>query len=125
MALGLRLCPRHRLQSGRKTNFGSRQLGPPEGRATNAAVLARQAFPFQAGGSLNPSDMDSDPSFPVVSSERGNRGMSNYMSVPLSDLTNATTENAQMGNTLLLAVERPNNMAIYISGAREIRTFVA
>lgn len=51
--------------------------------------------------------------------------MSNYMSVPLSDLTNATTENAQMGNTLLLAVERPNNMAIYISGAREIRTFVA
>ena len=46
--------------------FGSRQLGPPEGGVTYAAVLVGPAAPTQPSGSLKPTAMDSDMSEPAA-----------------------------------------------------------
>jgi len=105
--------------------FGSRQLGPPEGGVTYAAVLVGPAAPTQPSGSLKPTAMDSDVSEPAVSSETVNRRMSSDMSGPLSNKPNGTTLNAQVDNTCLPAREPPNKMPIFISGVRDTRAFLA
>ena len=55
--------------TGEQAVDGSRQLGPPEGGATYAAVLVGPAAPNQPSGSLKPTTMDSDPSEPAVLTE--------------------------------------------------------
>jgi hypothetical protein len=50
--------------------------------------------------------------------------MSVYMSGPLSDMPNGTTNRAEVNNTCLPAVERPNNTPIFISGVRDTRAFL-
>ena len=62
---------------------GSRQLGPPEGGVTHAAVLAGPVAPFQPSGSLKPTAMGSNLFEPAVSSETANRRMSSDISGPL------------------------------------------
>ena len=51
--------------------------------------------------------------------------MSSDMFGPLSDKPDGTTPNAQVTNTWLSVGERPNKTRIFISGAREIRAFLA
>ena len=111
--------------TGEQAESCSRQLGPPEGGSTYAAVLAGSVVPFQPSGSLKPTAMDSDPSEPAVSSETVNRRMSSDMSGPLSDMPDGTTFNAQVANTCLPAGERPNKTPIFISGVRDTRAFLA
>jgi hypothetical protein len=71
----------------------SRQLGPPEGGATYAAVLAGPVAPHQPSGSPKTTAMYSNLSESAVSSETANtsRRMSNDMSGPLSDKPDGTT----------------------------------
>ena len=69
--------------------------------------------------------MDSEPSEPAVSSETVNRLKSSDMSGPLRDMPDGTTTNAQVANTCLPAVERPNTTPILISGVRDARAFLA
>jgi hypothetical protein len=96
----------------------SRQLGPPEGGATYAAILAGTVAPHQTSGSLKPKAMDSDPSESSASSESANRRMSNDMCGPLSDKLDGTNpQHAQVTNTCLPAGQRPNKTPIFISGA--------
>ena len=52
--------------TGELPAIGSRQLGPPEGRATYAAVLDRTVALFQPGGSLKPTAIESELSEPAV-----------------------------------------------------------
>jgi hypothetical protein len=97
------------------------QLGPPEGGATYAAVLAGPVAPFQPSGSLKPIAMDSELSESAVSPETVNMRMSSDMSGPLSDMPDGTTIRAHEGNTCLPAGERPNQTPIFISGVRDTR----
>ena len=69
----------------------SRQLGPPEGGSTYAAVLAGSAAPIHPSGTLKPTAMDSDPSESAVSTETATRRMSYDMSGPLSGTPAGTT----------------------------------
>jgi hypothetical protein len=89
------------------------------------AALAGTISPFQPNGSLKPTAMGSDLSEPTVLFETANRRMSSDMSRPLSDKPGGTTPNAQVTNTCLPAGERPNKMPIFISGASDIRSFLA
>ena len=82
--------------TGELAAVGSRQLGPPEGGVTYAAVLAMPVAPFQPSGSLKPTAMDSDLSEPTVSSETANRRTSSNISGLLIDKPNGTTPNAQV-----------------------------
>jgi hypothetical protein len=84
----------------------SRQLGPPEGGATYAAVLAGPIAPLQPSGSLN------------------NRRMSD-MSGPLSGKPDGTNPHAQVANTCLPAGQRPNKTPIFISGVGDVHSFLA
>jgi len=111
--------------TGELAAIGSRQLGPPEGGVTYAAVLARPITPFQPSGSLKPTAMDSDVSEPAVSSKTTNRRMSSDMSGPLSDKPDGTTPNAQVASTCLPAGECPNKMPIFISGFSDTHAFLA
>jgi hypothetical protein len=43
---------------------------------------------------------------------------------PLSEMPNGTTNRALVANTCLPAGERPNKAPIFISGDRDIRTFL-
>ena len=85
--------------TGEQVVDGSRKLDPPEGGATYAALLAGLAAPNQASGSLKPTDMDSDPSEPAVSTETANSRMSNDMSGPLSDTPAGTNLNGKVATT--------------------------
>ena len=58
----------------------NRQLGPPKGGASYAAVLAGPVAPFQSIGSLKPIAVDSDMSEPAFPPETANRRMSSDMS---------------------------------------------
>ena len=102
----------------------NRQLGPPEGGATYAAILAGPVVPFQPSGSLKPTAMESDPSEPAVSTETVNRRMSSDMPGPLSDMPDGTTTHAQVTNAYFPAGERPNKRPIFISGVRDTRAFL-
>ena len=92
----------------------NRQLGPPKGVGSYAAVLDGPVPPFQPSGSLKPTDMDSDISEPADSPETANRRMSNDMSGPLSDKPDGTTKHPQVANTCLPAGDRPNKKSIFI-----------
>jgi len=92
----------------------SRQLGPPEGGATYAAVLDEPVAPFQASGALKPTAKDTDLSETTVSSETVNRRMYRDMSGPLSDEPDGTTKHVRLPNTCLQAGDIPNKMPIYI-----------
>ena len=111
--------------TGEQAASCSRQLGPPEGGSTYAAVLPGSVVPFQRSGSLKPTAMDSDPSEPAVSSEAVNRRISSDMSGPLSDMPVGTTTHAQETFACLPAGERPNKTPIFISGVRDARAFLA
>jgi hypothetical protein len=111
--------------TGEQAASCSRQLGPPEGGVTYAAVLDGAVAPFQPSGTLKPTAMDSDPSESAVSPEKAKRRMSRDMSGPLSDMPIGTTNCAQVANTCLPAGERPNKTPIFISGARYTRSFLA
>jgi hypothetical protein len=111
--------------TGEQAASSSRQLGPPEGGATYAAVLAGPVTPFQPSGSLKPTAMDSEMSESAVSPETVNRRMSSYMSGPLSDMPDGTTIRVQVANTCLPAGELPNKTPIFISGVRDTRAFLA
>jgi hypothetical protein len=111
--------------TGELAAVGIRQLGPPEGGVTYAAVLAGLVTLYQPSASLKPTAMDSDLSEPTVSTETANRSMSADMSGPLSDKPVGTTPNAQVANTWVPAGERPNNTPIFISGVRDARAFLA
>jgi len=76
------------------------------------ADLDGPVAPFQPSGTLEPTAMGSIPSEPAVSSETANRLMSSDMFGPLSDKSDGTTPNAQVTNTCLPAVERPNKTPI-------------
>jgi hypothetical protein len=102
-----------------------RQLGPPKGGATYAAVLARPVAPLQPNGSLKPTAMGSVQSEPAVSSETDNRRMSTDMSGPLSDKPDDTTPHAQVANTCVPAGQRPNKTPIFITGVSDVRSFLA
>jgi hypothetical protein len=52
--------------TGEEAAVSSRLLGPPEGGATYASVLAGPIAPHQPSGSLKPTAMDSDPFEPAV-----------------------------------------------------------
>jgi hypothetical protein len=82
--------------TGEQAASCSRQLGPPEGGVTYAAVLAGTVAPFQTSGLLKPTAMDSEPSESAVSPETVKRRMSNDMSGPLSDMPNGSTNRAQV-----------------------------
>jgi hypothetical protein len=69
--------------------------------------------------------MGSDPSEPTVSSETANRRMSSDMFGPLSGKLDGTTPQAQEANICLPAGERPNKTPIFITGARDTRSFLA
>jgi hypothetical protein len=103
----------------------SRQLGPPEGGATYAAVLATPVAPFQPSGLLKPTSRDSELSESAVSPETVNRRMYSDMSGPLSDMLDGTTNRAQVANTCLPAGKRPNKTPIFTSGVRDARAFLA
>jgi len=92
---------------------------------TYAAVLAGSVAPLQPSGPIKPTAMDSNPSESAVSFETVNRRMSSDMSGPLSDKPDGTTTSAQVTNTCLPAGERPNKTAIFISGVRDTRAFLA
>jgi len=111
--------------TGEQAASRSRQLGPPEGGVTNAAVLAGPVDPSQPSGSLKPIAMDSDISETAVSSETANRRMCINMSVSLSDMPDGTTLNAQVASNCLPTGQRPNKTPIFISGFRDTRTFLA
>jgi hypothetical protein len=51
--------------TGEKAASSSRQLGPPEGGATYAAILAGPVAPFQPSGSLKLTAVDSEMSEPL------------------------------------------------------------
>jgi hypothetical protein len=51
--------------TGEQAASGSRQLGPPEGGVTYAAVVAGPVAPSQPSGSLKPTPMESDMSNPL------------------------------------------------------------
>jgi hypothetical protein len=70
-----------------------------------------------------PTAIDSDMSKSAVSSETANKRMSTDMSGPLSDIPNGATLNAQVA-ICLPARERPNMTPIFISRARDNRTFL-
>jgi hypothetical protein len=111
--------------TGELAAVGSRQLGPPEGGVTYAAVLAGSVAPFQPIRSLKPSAMGSDLSEPAVSSKTANRRMSSDMSGPLSDKLDGTTPHTQVANTCLPERERPNKTPVFITGVGDSRTFLA
>jgi hypothetical protein len=112
--------------TGEQAAGSSRQLGPPEGGATYAAILAGPVAPHQPSGSLKPTAMDSNPSESAASSESANRRMSNDMSGPLSVKPDGTTpQHAQVNNTCLPSGQRPNKTPIFISGATDTRTFLS
>jgi hypothetical protein len=69
--------------------------------------------------------MGSDLSEPAVSSETGNRRVSEATSGPLSDKTDGTTQNARVTNICLPARQRPNKSPIFISGASDTLRFPA
>ena len=110
---------------GEQASVGSRQLGPSEGGVTYAAVLVGPVAPLQPSGSLKPTDMDSNPSEPGVSSETTNRRMSSDMAGPLRDKPDCTTHHAQVVNTCVPAGERPNKTTIFISGLGDAHSFLA
>jgi hypothetical protein len=76
---------------GQQAAASSRQLRPPEGGVTYAAVLARPVAPIQPSESLTSTAMGSDLSEPAIPSEIANRHMSSDMSGPLSDRPGGTT----------------------------------
>jgi hypothetical protein len=85
--------------TGEQAASSSRQLGPPDGGATYAAILVGPVVPFQPGESLKPTATDSEMSESTVSHETVNRRMSGNMSGPLSDMPDGTTIRAQVANT--------------------------
>ena len=117
--------PASSLATGEQAADSSWQLGPPEGGATYAAVLAGSASPNQPSGSLKPTVMDSDKSEPTVSTESANRRISNDMSRHLSGTPPGTTLNAHVATTCAPAGERPNKTSIFISGVSDTRAFLA
>ena len=102
--------------TGEQAASCSRQLGPPEGGSTYAAVLAGSVVPFQPSGSLKPTAMDSDPSEPAVFSEAVNMRMSSDMYGPLSDMPVFTKTQAQVTNACLPAGQRPNKPPLLFQG---------
>jgi len=50
--------------------------------------------------------------------------MSSYMSGPLCDTLDGTTNRAQVASTCIPAGERPNKTPIFISGVRDARSFL-
>ena len=101
--------------TGEQAASCSRQLGPPEGGSTYAAVLAGSVVPFQPSGSLKPTAMDSDPSEPAVSSETVNRRMSKDMSGPLSDMPDGTTINAPAYQQESVLIRRPTLFQVSVT----------
>jgi hypothetical protein len=110
--------------TGEQAASCSRQLGPPEGGMTYAADLDGVVAPFQPSGTLKPTVMHSDPSESAVSPETANTRMSSDMCGPLSDLPIGITNRAHVANTCLPAAERSNETPIFISVARDTRTFL-
>jgi hypothetical protein len=102
--------------TGEQAAVGSRQLGPPEGGASYAAVLAGPVAQCEPSGSLTPTAIDSDLSESAVSPETAKRRMSSDMFGPRSDKPNGTTTNAQLTNTCLAAGQRANKTPIFITG---------
>ena len=105
--------------TGDKAAACSRQLRPPEGGATYAAILAGPVGPSRPGGSLKPTAMGSDPSEPAVSSQTANRSISSDMSGPLSGKPAGTTPHAQVTYACLPAGQRPNKTPIFITGVSD------
>ena len=110
---------------GELAAFGSRQLGPPEGGAKYAAVLAGPVTPSQPSGSLKPTAIYSDPSETAVSTETANRCKTIDMSGHLSGTPGGITPNAQVANTCVPAGQPPNKTSMFISGVRDTRAFLA
>jgi hypothetical protein len=102
-----------------------RQLGPPEGAATNAAVAAGPVAPQQPGGQLKPPAKGLDSFKPADSSESALGRTSNDVSGPLCSMPVVTTDPAQSVNTCLPAGERPNKKPIFISCVGDTRAFLA
>jgi len=111
--------------TGEQAASGGQQLGPSEGGATYAAVVAAPAAPHKPIGSLKPTAKGSDPSEPAVSSETAPRHMFTDMSGPLSCIPVGTTVGAHVANPCLPAGERPNKTPIFISGVGDTRGFLA
>jgi len=110
--------------TGEQAAASSRQPGPSGIGATYAAVLAANAAPSQASGTIKPTAMDSEPSESGVSMETSNRRTSNVMSGPLSGMPDGTTPNAQVANACLPVGQRPNKTPIFISGVTDTRAFL-
>jgi hypothetical protein len=106
-----------------QTAISSRQLGPPEGGATCAAVLAGPLVHCQSSGSLMPTAMDSDLSKTAVTPDTANWHMSSDMSRPLSDKPDGTTPKDQVTTTYLPTptYQQP----IFIRGVSDTRSFLA
>jgi hypothetical protein len=103
----------------------SMQLGPLEGGASYAALLAGPVAPLQQSGPLKPTVKGSDQSETAVSPETANRRMSDDMSGPLSGKPDGTRPHAKVANTCLPAGQRPNKKPIFISGFGDVRSFLA
>ena len=115
---GSALLPAKSSVTGEQAAVGSRQLGPSEGGATYAAVLAGPVATSQPSGTLKPTAMDSGPSESCVSSEITTRRMP-------GDMSDGTTRNAQMANACLPAGKCANKSSIFISSVSDTRSYLA
>ena len=86
LALGPRLPANASAITGKQSAASSRQLGPPEGEVTYAAVLAGPVAPIQPSGSLTPTATGSDLSEPPVSCETAHRRMSGPLTSRMAPL---------------------------------------
>ena len=110
---------------GKQAAASSRQLRPPVGGVTYAAVKAGPVAPIQLSGSLTPTATGSDLSEPAASSETTHRCMSSDMSGSLCDKPDGTTPQVQVTNACLPAGERPNKTPIFITGVNDARAVLA
>jgi hypothetical protein len=109
--------------TGEEAAACSWQAGPPEGGVTYAAVLARPVAHFSQ--LIKPAAMGTYQPETTVSSEIDNMRMYSYMSEPLSDKPDGTTQHAQVANTCLPSGQRPNKKPIFITGVDDARIFMA
>jgi len=71
-----------------------------------------------------PIAIDSYLSESAVLSETANRHMPSDMPGPLTDKPDGTTQHVHVANTCLLAVGLSSKMPIFITGVRDIRSFL-
>lgn len=92
---------------------------------TYTSALSGPVAPFLPNSSIKPTTIGSDLSEPSVSSETINKRMSSDMSRLLRDKPDGSNTYAKVTNACLVGGELANKTSIFISGARDKRSFLA